>query len=51
MDHAAQLLKTNKFRVSEVTSIVGFSDADYFRECFKSQFGMTPREFIEVFNN
>ena len=47
MEHAAQLLKTNKFRVSEVTSIVGFSDADYFRECFKSQFGMTPREYIE----
>ncbi len=47
MEHAAQLLKTNKFRISEVTSMVGFSDADYFRECFKSQFGKTPREFIE----
>jgi signal transduction histidine kinase/DNA-binding response OmpR family regulator len=47
MERAAQLLKTNKFRISEVTSLVGFSDADYFRECFKSQYGMTPREFIE----
>jgi signal transduction histidine kinase/ligand-binding sensor domain-containing protein/DNA-binding response OmpR family regulator len=47
MEHAAQLLKTNKFRVSEVTSIVGFSDTDYFRECFKSRFGMTPTEFME----
>jgi len=47
MEHAAQLLRTNKFRISEVISIVGFSDADYFRECFKSQFGMTPKAFIE----
>ncbi|KPL20741.1 MAG: hypothetical protein AMS23_10445 [Bacteroides sp. SM1_62] len=47
MEHAAQLLKTNKFRVSEVTSVVGFSDTDHFRECFKSQYGMTPREFME----
>lgn len=51
MEHAAQLLKTNKFRVSDVTSIVGVSDADYFRECFKSQFGITPKEFIESQNN
>ncbi len=51
MEHAAQLLKTNKFRVSEVTSLVGFSDVDYFRECFKSQFGKTPREYIESQNN
>jgi len=50
MEQAAQFLKTNKFRVSEVTSIVGFSDADYFRECFKSQFGMTPRDYIESQN-
>ena len=47
MEHAARLLKTNKFRVSEVTSVVGFSDTDHFRECFKSQYGMTPREFME----
>jgi signal transduction histidine kinase/ligand-binding sensor domain-containing protein/DNA-binding response OmpR family regulator len=51
MEQAAQLLKTNKFRVSEVTTVVGFSDTDYFRECFKSQYGMTPTEFIENHNN
>lgn len=48
MDHAAQLLKTNKFRVSEVQSIIGISDPDYFRKCFKAQFGMTPRDYIET---
>lgn len=47
IDHAAQLLKTNKFRISEVASMVGFSDTDYFRDCFKSQHGMTPKAFAE----
>jgi len=47
MDRAAQLLKTNKIRVSEVRFMVGISDADYFRDCFKKQFGITPKEYIE----
>ncbi len=47
MDHAAQLLKTNKFRVSEVQSMVGISDADYFRKCFKEHFDLTPKAYIE----
>jgi YesN/AraC family two-component response regulator len=47
MDHAAQLLKTNKFRVSEVQSMVGISDADYFRKCFKDHFDLTPKAYIE----
>ncbi|MDN5212973.1 two-component regulator propeller domain-containing protein [Fulvivirgaceae bacterium BMA12] len=47
MDHAAQLLRTNKIRVSEVRFMVGISDADYFRDCFKKQFGVTPKVYIE----
>ena len=47
MDHAARLLKTNKVRVSEVASMVGISDTDHFRKCFKAQFGMTPKDYIE----
>lgn len=47
MNYAAQLLKTNKVRVSEVGPMVGISDVDYFRECFKKQFGLSPRAYIE----
>ncbi|MCK5705900.1 MAG: response regulator, partial [Cyclobacteriaceae bacterium] len=47
IEHAAQLLSTNKLRVSEVGSMVGFSDMDYFRKCFKNCFGVTPKEYIE----
>ena len=51
MDHAAQLLKTDRVRVSEVRFMVGISDPDYFRVCFKKQFGITPKEFIEAHGN
>ena len=46
MNHAAELLKTNKVRISEVAAMVGFSDNDYFRESFKKQFGLTPTDFM-----
>ena len=45
IEHAAQLLCTNKLRVSEVGSMVGFADMDYFRKCFKKRFGVTPSEY------
>ncbi len=45
MERAAQLLKTNKFNVSEVSNLVGISDVDYFRKCFKKHFGNTPKEY------
>ena len=42
---AAQLLEQNKFNVSEVAYMVGFIDVDYFRKCFKEQYGHTPKEY------
>lgn len=48
---AAQLLEQNKFNVSEVAYMVGFMDVDYFRKCFKEQFGYTPKEYTHYSNN
>jgi len=44
---AAQLLKSSGYNVGEVAYMVGFSDIDYFRKCFKEQFGKTPKEYIQ----
>ena len=43
---SAQLLKTKKYNVSEVTNLVGFNDPLYFSRCFKKQFGFPPSKLI-----
>ncbi|WP_321373278.1 two-component regulator propeller domain-containing protein [uncultured Draconibacterium sp.] len=45
LKRAATLLLENKISVKEVRNLVGFDDADYFRKCFKDQFGVTPSEY------
>jgi signal transduction histidine kinase/AraC-like DNA-binding protein len=44
---AAMLLSQNKFTVSEVMYMVGFSNHSYFSKCFQSEFGKAPRQFME----
>lgn len=48
LKRAASLLLQNKLSVKEVRNMVGFEDADYFRECFKEQFGVTPSEYTST---
>jgi len=45
---AAMLLSQKKFTVAEVMYIVGFSNHSYFSKCFHTEFGKTPRQFIDV---
>ena len=44
---AKQLLREDKFTVNEIAYMVGFSDSDYFRKCFKAEFSMTPTEYVK----
>lgn len=44
---SAELLKTKKYNVSEVTNLVGFNDSLYFSRCFKKQFGFPPSKLIK----
>ncbi|HXI01129.1 MAG TPA: two-component regulator propeller domain-containing protein [Sphingobacteriaceae bacterium] len=48
LKRAGQLLQQNKLNVSEVAYMVGFLDIDYFRKCFKDQFGSTPKEYASL---
>ena len=45
LKRGAQYLERNEFTVTEVAYMVGFSDVDYFRKCFKASFGCTPKEY------
>ncbi|HEY9048181.1 MAG TPA: two-component regulator propeller domain-containing protein [Ohtaekwangia sp.] len=47
MQEAAQLLKSQKYKVFEVVYMVGFSDLKYFRQCFVKEFGYPPSEYIK----
>lgn len=48
MKEAYQLAKSNpSLRVSDLAYRVGFQDPKYFSTCFKKQFGVQPKEFME----
>ncbi|UXX77695.1 helix-turn-helix domain-containing protein [Reichenbachiella carrageenanivorans] len=42
---AGQLLSQKKVNIDQIRHMVGFNDSDYFRSCFKKEFGMTPSEY------
>ena len=45
LKRAAQLIEQDALTISEITYEVGFTDLQYFRDCFKKQYGMNPSEF------
>ena len=46
MKKAAMLLQQKKFTIAEVMYMVGFSNHSYFSKCFQSEFGKTPRQYL-----
>ena len=46
MKKAAELLKSYKYNVSEVSYMVGINDPFYFSKCFKAQYGCSPSHYI-----
>ena len=43
---ACRLLEEGKQSMSEIADSVGFRSAAYFSTCFKSQLGMTPKQYL-----
>ncbi|OAQ40355.1 hypothetical protein A5893_05220 [Pedobacter psychrophilus] len=50
LKHAAMLLLTNDYNISEIGYMVGFNSHSYFSKCFYNQFKLTPSEFLEQDN-
>lgn len=46
MKKAAMLLSQNKFTISEVMYMVGYTNPSYFSKCFVMEFGLTPSQFM-----
>jgi AraC-like DNA-binding protein len=47
LNKAAELLESGNVRINEVLERVGFGSSSYFAKCFKVQFGVLPKEFLE----
>jgi len=45
LKRAQQLLSDKKFQVNEVAYMVGFTDPDYFRKCFKAAYDISPSAY------
>lgn len=45
LKHAAQLLRTSNYSISEIADLCGFSTPSYFTHSFKKMFGKTPGEY------
>ncbi|MGE5457403.1 MAG: helix-turn-helix domain-containing protein [Methanococcaceae archaeon] len=48
---AAELIKNDFGNIAETAFEVGFSNAAYFSECFKKEFGLTPSKYKNSFHN
>ena len=42
---AAQLLVESDYTISEISYMTGFGSPGYFTKCFKTEFGINPRDF------
>ena len=51
LKRAAQMLKTNQYKINEVSYMVGFTSPSYFTQCFYKQFGLLPKDFIDNSTN
>ncbi|UXP32684.1 response regulator [Reichenbachiella agarivorans] len=47
LKRAAQLIRQDEMNISEITYQVGFNDLQYFRDCFKKQYGVNPSEYAQ----
>lgn len=47
MEKAKQLLKDKRYKLYQISNLVGCSDSNYFAKIFKRQIGVTPSEYRE----
>lgn len=45
LEKSLKMLKSGENNISEIASRCGFSDANYFTRCFKSHYGVPPKQY------
>jgi ligand-binding sensor domain-containing protein/signal transduction histidine kinase/DNA-binding response OmpR family regulator len=51
LKHAAKLILSNEYSISEISYMSGFNSHSYFSKCFVNQFKIPPSEFLEKHDN
>ncbi|MEN9445064.1 MAG: hypothetical protein RIS47_1955, partial [Bacteroidota bacterium] len=46
LKNAIKLMESNKFQLSEIGYMVGFSSPSYFTKCFREQYGKSPSSYL-----
>ncbi len=49
IDKAKKLLMDSRYKITDISSKVGYSDGNYFGKTFKKQVGLSPSEFREQY--
>ncbi len=49
MNKAAELILENEYQVSQISTMIGFSNTSYFIKHFKEHFQVTPKQFFNYF--
>ena len=49
LKHAAKLILSNEYNISEISYMSGFNSHSYFSKCFISQFKIPPSEFLKKY--
>lgn len=47
IEHAKELLKTERLKVYEIAEMIGYGNVDYFYSKFKKHVGMSPKAFMK----
>lgn len=50
LDYAKKMLHEEKYTITEISDMTGFSDVKYFREVFKKYFHISPSEYRKQIN-
>ncbi|MGZ5189620.1 MAG: nickel-binding protein [Flavisolibacter sp.] len=48
LEKAKELLKQQRYSISQITFDSGFTSPSYFTKCFKSKYGLLPMEYIDL---
>lgn len=47
LEYAQQLLKTQRYNITEISEMCGFASAAYFSTVYKKQYGVPPSDFLQ----